>query len=254
MLLLSCIILPGRICFAQTPIQVSDPILEVNDNVVHISYDILNGLLTDRYIVSLEILDANDGLIVAKSLEGDIGDNVTGGTNKKIKWDLQADSIYMDADIFIKVKARLIPQSESVTVNTYRRSGLIIQSLALPGSGLSRISGKPHWIKGAVGYGCIAGSVVFNRKAISAYEDYLSQVTAGDAQELYHSSNQQDVISEVLGYAAIGIWVTDILWTVIGTADVTSGRSSGTEAGFSLATSVEPVYRIPSIGFRYTFK
>ncbi|MCK5134585.1 MAG: hypothetical protein KAR19_02260 [Bacteroidales bacterium] len=53
----------------------------MRDNIVHISYDILNSQISDRYIVTLEIRDANNGKIV-------------GGNNKIIRWDLQADSIF----------------------------------------------------------------------------------------------------------------------------------------------------------------
>ena len=244
---------PDPCCQAQTPIKVSDPRLEMRENIVHISYDILNSQITDKYMVTLEIVDSKDGKIVARAVSGDIGENISGGDHKLIKWDLQADSIYMEADIYIKVREKLIPPSDLVATNSYNRTGLIIQSLALPGLGLSRISGNPHWIRGAAGYGCIAGSIIFNRKAISAYDDYLMQGTAEDARELYQSSTNYDMVSELFGYAAIAIWVTDIIWTVIGTSDLKTNPLYSDTAGFSIATSFEPVTRIPSIGLRYTF-
>ncbi len=34
--------------------------------------------------------------------------------------------------------------------------------------------------------------------------------------ELFNSAKTQDDISEVFAYAAIGIWVTDIVWNIVG--------------------------------------
>jgi hypothetical protein len=248
-----CLSFIGQLCQAQTPIQVSDPKLELRDHVVHISYEILNSKITDRYDVSLEVLDANNGTIVAKTVSGDIGESVSGGDEKLIKWDLKADSIFMEADIYIKVRARLIPAPVAVSKAEYGRSGLIIQSLALPGLGLSRMTGKPHWIRGVAGYGCVAGSIVLNRKAISSYDDYLNQRTSENAQELFQASTQYDGVSEVLGYAAIGIWVTDIIWTIMGTSGLHTEKLTSNDAGLSLATGFDPEIRAPLLGFRITF-
>ena len=99
---------PGHSCRAQTSISVSDPRLELIDNTVHISYDILNSLISERYTISLIVTDTNNGTIVAKAVSGDIGDNVSGGNNKLITLDLKADSISMEAEIYIKDHANTI--------------------------------------------------------------------------------------------------------------------------------------------------
>ena len=91
------------------------------------------------------------------------------------------------------------------------RTGIILQSLALPGLGLSRMTGKPHWLRGVAGYGCIAGSIILNRQAISTYDDIDDLEDYDDKNELFQKSLNRDNISEVLAYAAIGIWV-DIGW------------------------------------------
>lgn len=172
-LLIICFSVSDPICHAQT-IQVSDPRMELKDNIIHITYDILNSDPSDKFIVSIHVTDVNENRINANSLTGDIGDKVSGGSNKHITWDLKADNIFMNAKIYVKIHTKAIPAPEPVIVmqeadpveedpseeiikketpttsdsRSFNRTGIILQSLALPGLGLSRMTGKPHWLRG----------------------------------------------------------------------------------------------------------
>ncbi len=53
----------------------------------------------------IDISYENGTLVPARSLSGDIGKGVAGGDNKKIIWDIEADSIFLDGDIFVEVYA-----------------------------------------------------------------------------------------------------------------------------------------------------
>ena len=289
LILFLVLILITPICRAQESFTVSDPRLELRGNIIHISYDILNGDQSNMYNISIDITDSNKNRIEARALSGDIGENVIGGQNRLITWDLRADNIFMDADIIIKIhaKAMLVPITTTATkevlrdadqlregppeegppvkdpsltetatdinVKGFSRTGIILQSLALPGLGLSRISGQPHWIRGVVGYGCIAGSILYNRKAISTYDDYLSKTTANDAMELYQSADQQDAISETLAYVAIGIWATDVIWTVIGSSGLTKNPVAGKTRGLSAGAGFDPFTGTPLMAIRFIF-
>lgn len=138
--------------------------------------------------------------------------------------------------------------------NSYR-AGIILQSLAVPGLGLSRATGKPHWIKGVAGYGCLAGSVVLNRLAVKTYEDFDSEIVyfPEDADRLLSRSVLQDNISETLAYTAIGIWVMDIVWTVIASSDLTNDMSSSRNMGLSIKSGVDPLFKVPVVGISYRF-
>ena len=294
-LLIICFFVSCPICHAQK-IQVSDPRLELKDNIIHISYDILNDDPSDNFIVSVHIKDANGNRIAANSMSGDIGEGVGGGNNKHITWDLDADNIFMNSRIYVKINVNAIPVPEPVIaiqetdqpegnpsggktqhkiisrddatvkeeitkketstaaeLERYTRSGLILQSLTLPGLGLSRMTGKPHWLRGVAGYGCIAGSVVLNRQAVNTYGGISDLEDYNEKNDLFQKSQSQDNISEVLAYAAIGIWVTDFIWTFAGTSDLKKDPFLGDVSGFSLKTTIDPLTYAPLVGIRYRF-
>ena len=237
-------------------IQISDPMLEMQGERLIISYDILNSLPTDRFNIRLELSDENDDPIDAKELTGDVGRGVTGGTNKKIIWDLKAEGILIQGSIYAKIVAwaepgqRLeepvqeIAGSEEFDEKQFSRTGLVLQSLAFPGLGLTRYKGKPHWIKGVAGYGCIAGSILLNRKAIQTYSEIREFTSFEEKEAHFDQSVRQDNISEALAYSAIAIWVADFIWTVAGTSEL---KKIGVSAG------LDPVTNAPLIGLNYRF-
>ncbi|UCG27928.1 MAG: hypothetical protein JSV24_00810, partial [Bacteroidales bacterium] len=100
----------------------------------------------------------------------------------------------------------------------FSRAGIVIQSLAVPGLGLSRATGDPHWLRGVAGYGCIAGSIVLNHQAVNTFNTIGGLDNVDEIKKAFDKSVQQDKISEVLACAALGIWVTDIIWTIAGTS------------------------------------
>ncbi len=134
------------------------------------------------------------------------------------------------------------------------RGGVIFQSLVFPGWGLSRINkGKPHWLKGVAGYGCIAASVVYNKKAISSFDDYLISNDLNKADTYYDNSVKYDNLSEIFAYTAIGIWVTDFIWTIAGSSNLNNELGYSQAKGFSIKTVYEPRTQIPMVALRYTF-
>lgn len=284
-----CLFFAVSVCYAQ-PFAVSDPKLALKDNIVHITYDILNSSRSDKFLISIIISDPDGNTVQANALSGDIGDGVSGGSGKLIKWDLAADGIVMNSTIYVKINARLIPPPDSdfpvmnepavapdrkentassdagkeeiiTNAETASKAGLksisrgsvMLQSVALPGLGLSRITGKPHWIKGVAGYGCIAGSVLLNRKAIKSYEGIYDLTEYDDKDELLQKSLTQDNISETLAYVAIGIWVADLIWSWIGTGDLKEKPFLGDLKGLTLETNMDPLMRTPMIGVGYRF-
>ena len=91
--------------FAQDEISVSQSSLKfLNDRLI-IKYDILGSKPEDRFRVWLEITDSTGAKIAARFLYGDIGDEVPGGLQKQIIWDLAADSLYLNMDINVEIFA-----------------------------------------------------------------------------------------------------------------------------------------------------
>ena len=244
--------------YAQTTVRLSKPRIELRDNNINIYYNILNSKETDKFRIWVEITDSTGNKIDARSLSGDIGENISGGNNKKITWNLAADGIYMDAGIFVQVNAEKIKSTETAKivrpVKSVSRGGVIFQSLVFPGWGLSRINkGKPHWLKGLAGYGCVAAAVIYNKKAVSSYHDYLGSNDMQQSDIYYNNSVKENNLSKIFAYTAIGIWVTDFIWTVAGSSNLKHNREIGQEKGFSLKTIYEPREHAPMVAFSYNF-
>jgi hypothetical protein len=261
-LLIALLLLLGAYCAAQSKFEVSEPRFELMDNHVLISFDILNSTPSENFNITLEITDAEGKTIRAKALAGDIGQNVPGGNNKLVTWNLEADHIVMDAEIVVNIRAEIIKPPPAVPVvseagghdsKEYNRTGLILQSLALPGLGLTRVTGKPHWIRGVAGYGCLAGSVVLNKMAVSAYSDFLDAETTEDSEAFFSKSTNQDQFSELLAYAAIGIWVTDLVWTMLGTRELNRYSLNSGAKGITFITGIDPISSAPMVGFNFKF-
>ena len=271
-IILICILLcPVTDLQAQSTVEVSKPVLSMKGNKIQISYDLLNSTKKDTYTIRIEITDSEGKTIDARSLSGDIGEEIIGGGNKKILWDIEADSIFLDDEIFVQVYAlaesvpvveepQVARTEEPAVVETesvkkeFNRTAIIIQSVAFPGLGLSRTNpGQPHWIRGVLGYGCIAGSIYFNSKAVSSYQAYKNTDNLDEVDDLFNQAVKQDNISEALAFIAIGIWVTDLVWTIVGTSGLNSDQISGDLKRFSVGTNIEPISSVPLIAFRYRF-
>lgn len=267
------------ICNAQTPMHVSDPRLELRDNIIHISYDILNGNPSDIYAVYINITDVEGRKINATTLTGDIGKDVSGGKNKNILWDLEADHIFMNEKIYFEIFARATPPSEryvtqkgnnsnaavteesfvninpppSTKVKSYNTAGIVFQSLAIPGLGLSRMTGDPHWLRGLAGYGCIAGSIILNRQSMITYDGIGDYTDFDDKYEQLQNSITQDNISELLAYTAIGIWVTDFIWTLVGISKYQKRSMVSEVRGISVRPGIDPLTYAPMVSIGYRF-
>ena len=299
---LAVLFLNGAACFAQARVMISEPRLEFRDNVINISYDIRESDPEETYVISLDVRDEAGNPIDAAALSGDIGMVEDGGSGKRITWDLAADSIFMDAYVFLKIHARVIPPPEpvvtvmeetadairdpveqaeeappgdleaddpevpaddpeveeavaagsgSMKAAEFSRTGLMLQSLAVPGLGLSRFTGKPHWIRAVAGYGCLTGAVILNRKGITTFESVDGIRDPSDAEDAFNRSVRQDNLSEALAFTAIGIWVADILWTWAGTSGLENKPIISNGPGISLGTGIDPGTSVPLISFWY---
>ncbi len=238
---------------AQSTHRVSDPRPELEGNKLHIYYDILNSQPSDRFEVSLSIIDDAGNIIQASSFTGDIGKDITGGNNKLIIWDIVSDRVEIEGDIV--VIAELMPPQWDLNESgkSFRRSGLILQSIVLPGLGMTRLTGDPHWIRGAAAYSCLAGSIVLNKMAISTYSDFQNANSIKEANSLLEKSTQQDNVSEILASSAIGIWVIDFIWTLVGTSELKKQTVARSSRGISIGTGFDSYSKTPLLALTYSF-
>ncbi len=232
---------------AQQDVKITNTSIEVIHNDVHISYDLENRSGDETFYVWIEITDNKGNQLLVNALRGDIGYRVKGVGSKKIIWDPGADSIFLDTMLYVQVFA-----DQSHNELQFNRTGLIFQSLAFPGLGLSRTSGNIHLIKGISAYACLSGSIVFNRLAVATYRDYGGADNPQEAEELLQTTRSQRRISQALAFTAAGIWVTDLVWTVAGTSNLKK-PSLLSEYGVRVGSSFNHSIKTPLLQITYTF-
>lgn len=249
------IIIP--ICLCQNSLEITRPELVMVNNIVNIHYQIDNSSPKDIFKVWIEITDTAGNQLQAKSLSGDLGAQIAGGNKKLIRWDLEADNMSPAGGIYVQVFAERIntPETEAKTVSekSLSRSAIILQSAIFPGWGLTRVNkGKPHWIKGVLGTGCIATAIVFNQMGVNSYDKYLKTTDLNETEEYFDKSVRQDHISQICAYAAIGIWTTDIIWTIVGSSKNKLNRNNFT-SGISIGTNYESSIQTQTFALKFNF-
>jgi hypothetical protein len=185
-----------------------------------ITYDIENYGRDEVFYISAGIFYENGEKIPAKSLSGDIEGDVRGGRNKTIIWDLEKDKVELKGAIYVEITATPEVVAEVTREEKSGKSaglaGPLVQSLVLPGLGNTRITGKPYWIAGIIGYGSIASSYWFNRRAALSYDNYVDEK---DDYELkfnyYDDADTEKQISIACGIAAGVIWAADLTLLMI---------------------------------------
>jgi len=234
------------------------------DNKICISYDIQNSNQDNKFKVWIEVTDSTQNKIIPVSITGDLGEKITGGNNKKIIWDFVADSIFLENGIFVQlyselqespeIKEETKPSDLIKTEKEIKRGSIILQSLVFPGWGLSRINkNKLHWLKGVAGYGCIATSVIYNKKAFSSYNNYLDAENELDINNFYNSSIKEDKLSEAFAYTAIGIWVIDFIWTIVGSSNLKDYQMTGQIGKVFIYPIYEPFFNTTLMTLRLNF-
>ena len=112
-ILISVITIPVYQLNAQSAVIVGKPELSLKDKGIQITYQLLNSSETDKFTIRVEVTDANGRFINANTLSGDVGENIPGGLNKDIFWDIEADSIYLNEEIYVQVYA--VPEPTTIT-------------------------------------------------------------------------------------------------------------------------------------------
>jgi hypothetical protein len=229
----------------QLTAKISQPQLAlINDSLI-IKYNILDATPKDKFNIWLEITDDTGVKINAFTFTGDIGDSVKGGLNKEIIWDLSADNIILNNNINVEIIAKkiVVPEIGSeevhlseipsdlskkenieekkeirkvieepiVTAPKVKVGKHLLQSAILPGWGLTKLSkGKPYWLIGVAGAGCIASSIYFNNQAYLNYNKYLDSYDEEKIDTYFNNAKTQDNISKAFALTAVAIWVTDL--------------------------------------------
>jgi hypothetical protein len=190
-------------------IQITPPKLEFIDNNLSIQYDLLSTKPTDKFYIWIEVEKSNGEKINIKSLSGDIGADVTPGRNKKIIWNPEKDSIFIDENIFVEIKAEKYKKS-------FNKGKMILLSTVFPGWGQTKIyKGKPWWLTGAVFYGTMTAGIIFHQNYLKNYDSYSIETDPVKRNKVLQQAQDQLNYSNALIYSAATAWAANILWVAL---------------------------------------
>jgi hypothetical protein len=188
-------------------VLITQPRLESDGNQLLIFYDIVAKNSADKFYIWVEMEKANGEKILAKTLSGDIGENIKAGNNKKIIWAPEQDSIYLKEEIFVEVKAERY-------VKSFDKGSMFLRSAIFPGWGQTKISkGKPWWLTGIAVYGTLAGGYVYYKNYLKSYDSYRAEEDDPLRRaDLAEQAKKQQNISMTMIYSAASAWAVNVLW------------------------------------------
>ena len=105
--------------------QITQLKLEFIGSQLHITYNIDNKNSKGKFNIRIEIHKQNGDPITPISITGDIGDNIKSGYNKRITWDLEKDTVYLDENISVEIKGEK-------HIEALSKGSLILMSTAVP--------------------------------------------------------------------------------------------------------------------------
>lgn len=186
--------------------QLSQPRLEVAGNELSIYYDIIGSKPTDKLFIRVEISRADGTLIPAKALSGDFGEYVNAGKNKKIIWNAEMDSVYLNEPVSVELKAEKY-------IRPFPKGSRMLLSTVFPGWGQTKNNNsKPWWLTGIVAYGGLAGGIVMNQNYTRTYNSYKVEMDPDKRASLASKSQKQLNFSNVMLISSASIWAANILW------------------------------------------
>lgn len=222
--------------------QITQLKLEFIDNQLIITYDIGGKNASGKYNVSIEIKRQDGKSIQPKAIAGDLGNNIKSGISKRIIWDLEKDSLYLDEDISVRLQGRKLSES-------YSRGSLLLMSTALPGLGQTKMTGKPWWIGGVVAYGTLAGGIIYHKKSSDSFDLYRDEQDPLTRDKLSNQMDRESNISTTLFITAASIWVANIIWVAV--APYNSQPLKHTRV--YVTPIIEPFYQGSMISLRVDF-
>jgi|WetSurMetagenome_2_1015567.scaffolds.fasta_scaffold201703_2 hypothetical protein len=206
-LLILLLILASDI-YSQTT-QIGTPKLEFDGVKLQISYDIVSDNQSDQFYVWVVIQKKDGPALKMKSLSGDVGD-IKAGKNKIITWVPANDSVYLNEEVTVEVKAEKY-------VKSYNKGSAMLLSVLVPGLGQTKMcKGKPYWIMGVASYGALAGGLVTYSSYKKNYDNYLAEETDPAKRADYLSQTEQQAkLSGAMFVTATAIWTANLFWAAL---------------------------------------
>lgn len=243
--------------FSQKNAEIQNVDFKLQDNQLIITYDISKAKKTDIFNVDLLIRTKSGKTITPKSISGDAGNNISGGTGKVIYWDVLKDNTYLDEEITVEITAKPENQVVLPEARNLKTGVCVLKSIVFPGWGNYSINRKnANWLFGVTAYGCAAGAFALNRINISKYDnDYLNEYDITKRDKVYNTIKTQHYVSIGLLAAAGTLWITDIILTWAQASKYKKQNISGNnhERNYSFGMYYDPTIKASTVSFRYSF-
>lgn len=248
--------------FAQSKAEITHVDFYQDGETLVIVYDIINYKSNETFDIWVKIYKASGGELTPASITGDLGKGVKGGKGNRIVWDMGADNVQLDEEIFVEVlgkssfagAAKPPARVEEPKVRGDKKVsvvGCMAFSALLPGLGNNVAKGGgAYWLIGVAGYGMVAGAIIMNGAAYNNMEDYRKEGDPATRDDLYSTAESQRSLSNVLGILAINVWALDILWTGLQAGKV---NRKYRERNLSWNCYYNPVHKAPMVGVHYRF-
>jgi len=211
--------------------------MEFNGKQLQITYDLIGKSKGDQYYVWVEVEKRNGESIKTITLTGDRGD-IHEGKDKKIIWEPERDSVFLNEEVLVEVKAEKY-------VKSFNKGSAMVKSMILPGLGQTKVSkGKPYWLIGVATYGALAGGLVLHSSSVKNYDLYALEEDPSVRKDLLDQAQKQQNMSSGLFISAAAIWTVNIIWMAavpnsympLKNAKLTIDRVSGPGKGQTLLT------------------
>lgn len=159
-----------------------------------------------------------------------------------------------EEDISVVEESHKVIEESVVTSPKVKAGKHILQSTIFPGWGLTELNkGKPYWLIGVAGTGCIASSIYFNRKADLNYNNYLDSNDRVKSDTYYDNAKTQNNISKALAYTAAAIWVTDLVIVAIKASNMNKSYKKNSLSAFSVGSYIESNTDTPMLSLYFNF-
>jgi hypothetical protein len=214
---------------AQSAAKIENIKFDAEGSKLAITYDIAKFKEGETFEIWVKIVTASGKTLVPVTMYGDVNKGVSGGTGKRIVWDVEADNAALDEEFSVEVYGRAdgnpdsqVSKEPSKEITEKGKSGnisvfgAILLSDLLPGLGRRVVKGSgSQWLLGVGVYGMVAGSIVLHRSAINVYEDYKFADNANERDDYFKKAENYVTYSKILMGSAIAIWAADMIWTGI---------------------------------------
>jgi hypothetical protein len=248
---------------AQSAAKIENIKFDAEGSKLAITYDIVKYKDGETFEIWVKIVTASGKTLVPVTMYGDVNKGVSGGTGKRIVWDVEADNVTIDEEFSVEVYGRSdtksttqeVKEPEKEKPEKVKGTGISVGSAmalsaVLPGLGNRMVKGSgAQWLLGVAGYGCIAGSLILNNSAYNAYEDYKLADNAEERDDYFSKAESNDRISKILIGGAVAIWVADLVWTGLQAGKARKNSKSSASLNFYY----DPYIKEPMVGFSYRF-